>query len=75
MPKIVSIIVAPWSSVIGQSISLLAEDGRCVATLNVHAATDPNPRKAARAAAERIAEAFNALSEKETAEELLGKDE
>lgn len=74
MPKIVSINIAPWSSVVGQSISLLAEDGRCVATLNVHAATDPNPRKAARTAAERIAEAFDALTEKETAAELLGEE-
>ena len=68
--KIVSINVVPWSSVVGQSVTMHDEAGRCVASLNVRTHDGQDPKKGARAAAERIAEAFNALSEKEAVDDL-----
>lgn len=70
--------ITPWSSVVGQSVQLLTEDGQCVAQLSVHisahAMGEQDIKKCARAVAKWVAEAFDALSEKHAVLDTLGAD-
>jgi hypothetical protein len=72
----ISTRITPWSSIVGQSVQLLAEDGRCVAQLSVHvhaeAAGDQDIKKCARAVAKWVEEAFDALAEKNAVIDTLG---
>jgi hypothetical protein len=70
MAKIVSVTVLPWSSTVGQVVTLHDEDGAAVATLPVLAAHHANPQAMAHAVAKRIADAFDALAIKEAHEDF-----
>lgn len=70
--------ITPWSSIVGQSVQLLAEDGQCVAMLSVHVSAhamgEQDIKKCARSVAKWVEEAFDALSEKHAVLDTLGAD-
>ena len=70
--------ITPWSSIVGQSVQLLAEDGQCVAQLSVHisagAMGEQDIKKCARSVAKWVEEAFEALSEKHAVLDTLGPE-
>ena len=68
--------ITPWSSIVGQSVQLLAEDGQCVAQLSVHVSVgamgEQDVKKCAHAVAKWVEEAFEALAEKNAVIDTLG---
>ena len=70
--------IVPFSSVVGQSVLLLSEEGRAVAQLNIHLCGDSvgeqDFKKCARAVAKWVEEAFDALAEKHAVLDTLGPE-
>lgn len=70
--------IVPWSSVVGQSVLLLSEEGEAVAQLSVHVSAgalgEQDIKKCARSVAKWVEEAFEALAEKHAVVDVLGAD-